>query len=131
MTKGVGGSIKTAGAPEENALLKCVGTEIDGIIIFADLFDKLYRESKGQVPAELVVVCPRCNQPLRVNGEAKEISVEYLERPRKVTLSDGKVVNWTKIVTVNKPLTCTRPAWSGKASCGLTFKITDGYVHRL
>lgn len=109
--------------------LFCKGGDIDGRLIEADLYDDLWRKSKGAVPLELDVVCPRCGGPNRIPGDRKTIQLHRLDKPRQFAGPTGDLHVQTFVVTVNEVCTCDHPV--GKTICGLRFKITENRLHQV
>jgi hypothetical protein len=111
--------------------LFCKGGDIDGKVVEADLYDDLWRRSKGQVPLELDISCPRCGQVSRIPGDLKTIRIERLEKPRQFVGPTGELHVQTFRITIHEVMTCDHPAEAGKGICGLRFRVTDNVVHRV
>lgn len=99
-------------------------------VIEADLFDSLYKESKGKIAPELHITCPRCNGDIRVDGHSYEIEIEYLDKPRRLVLPDGGIAHQHVVISVEGVRRCPHDDQTGKGICGYTFVIRRNKVHR-
>lgn len=116
-------------APNSNFPLICVGGEINGVVILADLADQEYRQSNGKIPPHLSIICPRCKGNLAITSPKKTIRVDYPDRPERIVFPNGYVYFWDKLVSVQELLMCTHDGW-GKSTCGLHFRISNNRVHK-
>ena len=71
----------------------------------------------GPNDAQLLLVCPRCKQQLRIASPHKTFSWEVLNPPRVLNIPGNPDAMETVLVTVNEPLGC--PA------CNLKFEVKE------
>jgi uncharacterized protein YbaR (Trm112 family) len=126
---GVHGLNTLAEVPKRRVFLHGQGNEVGGKLIFADLMDDLYRQSRGKIPADMIIACPRCGVELNVDGTKKTFRIDYLERPIRRRGPDGLFYASDALVTVEEVLTCSRPI--GKTMCGLRFRIVENWISRV
>ncbi len=102
------------------------------IHLVCELYDDLTIGSNGEIPPELHMTCPRCDEDLRLPGEKnpKTIRVEYLEKPVLITLANGARVKQVCRVSFDEVLKCGAPAVAGKGLCNFRFTIKDGRMER-
>lgn len=107
------------------------GADIEGTLVYADLMDDLYRRSHGKIPADVIICCPRCGVELNIDGTKKTIRIDYLERHQRWPGPDGLYYNQEALLSVDEVLVCSNPAYCGKAMCGLRFRISENWMHKV
>lgn len=100
--------------------------------IESELYDQIAKDSNGKIPPELHITCPWCDTDLRVSGDnsPKDISVEYLDRPRKLRMPEGEIVEQTCLVTVHERVKCSAPSAAGKGLCAWGGYIKENRIYR-
>lgn len=134
---GIGGMQTIAKVPARPVYLFGRGGDIQGVIIDADLHDHLYQQTRGgrtkagiEVPPDLEILCPRCQEWLHIDGHKKRIKVFYLSQPKRFAHPmDGELCVQTAVVSIEEPLSCPQPV--GKGICGIRFKLTENVLHRI
>ncbi len=129
--RGVQGLQTAAEVPKRRVFLFGVGMELNGKIVCADLMDEMYRASKGKVPIDMIICCPRCGVELNIDGTKKTFRIDYLDRPQRWKAHDGSGMYYSQeaLVSIEETLVCSRPI--GKTMCGLQFMITENKMHRV
>lgn len=100
--------------------------------IECDLYDELAIGSRGQIPPELILACPRCDSALRVDGTRHHIDVVYLDPPRRLVMPDnGQVVAQPALITIEGLVQCRGPAPAGKGLCGWRAYVREGRIYKV
>jgi hypothetical protein len=134
---GIGGFQTIAKVPATPVFLFGKGSDLDGVVVEADLHDHLYRQTRDGktkagvvVPPDIEILCPRCSEWLHVDGHKKTIRVHYLHKPQMFAHPlSGELCVQSVIVSIDNVLRCPQP--QGKSICGLQFRLTENILHRI
>lgn len=120
-----------ASVPRRRVFLFGRGADLQGTLVFADLMDEMHYKSKGKIPIDMIIACPRCGVELNVDGTKKTIRSHLLEKHQRWLGPDGLYYNQEALVTVEEDLMCCNPMQCGKGMCGLKFRITENWIHKV
>lgn len=113
----------------ENVFLFGKG-EYNGLVFRVEVQDAPARGNDGSpLPPCLVIMCPKCNGGLRVDGVQKRVVSQPLDPPRVLDLREVGfgIVKQTRVISVEEDMTCSYV--NSDAPCGAKFRITDNVLH--
>ena len=128
----VGKPFTIAQTVQRNVFIFGRGSEVEGIVIRAEVQDMEARDDHGHpIPPVIVIPCPRCSRGLKVDGVQKGVILDYLEKPKQLDLRESGfgIVSQTAVLSVREPMGC--PHVNSDAPCGFRFRITENVLSKL
>lgn len=109
------------------------GTGRDPKVVECELYDELSKKAPDKFQPDLHLCCPVCGGELNIEGgKNKDITVWYLDKPRKLVMPDnGEEVLQTAVVSVEQECRCSWPDPAGKGTCKFACVIRENRIYRV